>query len=713
MSRCPRLTHLTGAAWLLSGLAGGVALAETEAETAPPATSQLPTVEVVGQAPQTYHSGQNASSKTTLSVHELPQSVQVITRQTIDDLGATRLDTVLDYVSGISRGNDFGGLQDGVLFRGLSSEQGFADAMLNGVSSARGYPIARDLAGVERVEFLKGPTAALYGNGSPGGLLNVVSKRPLWTPAYALSASAGGHDFKRASFDGSGPLTDTLAYRVNLAAENSGSFRDFVKRQQRIFIPALTWRLGAQSTLEYVGEMIERKAPQDRGIPAVNGKMGRLPRSRNLAEPDDTMRATSNTHQAILSHDWNQGWSSRVSVSYRETDMHGSSSNVRGNPDAAGMVNRTYARTDVDTEDIAVQAEVTGAFQTAAIEHELLLGVDGYRFKQDQRASLAPTAPFAINIYNPVYGQPRPVLTPYNDYLQRQRNYAFYMQDVITLAENWHLMLGLRHDEHWQHQFNRLTGNSGAKIDTSATSPRVGLSWLATPQWTVFASSSRSFSPNGGLDINGNPFEPKKGSALEGGVKWENLEHTLGMTLALFDIRKRNLLTADINNPGYSILTGEIRSRGAELDLAGHITPHWRTVVSASWLDATVYRDNRLAQGAPLLGSAKLTGSALLVYEDTLPSGARYHLGAGVVYVDRRLGQSRTRAEVNAGAPAFYLPAYTTTKITAAWSPTAAFRLSLGIDNVFNKTYYASAISSGWVVPGADRTLSASLEARF
>jgi len=720
MNLCSRAIHLTGAAWLLSGLAGGVAFAETDTETAAPAASQLPTVEVVGQAPQTYHSGQNASSKTTLSVHELPQSVQVITRQTIDDLGATRLDTVLDYVSGVTRGNSFGDQHDGVLIRGLPGGRlgfGGADALLNGFSTVRGYPIARDLSGVERVEFLKGPTAALYGSGSPGGLMNVVSKRPLWTPRYEASTRFGSYGLRRGAFDASSALGENVAYRLNAAAEEGGSFRDHVEPRRYALAPALTWRLGADTTLDYVGEIVQRKAQQDRGIPAVNRRMGVVPRHRFLGDPRAVLYAKNNTQQLILSHDWNPDWSGRLGASWRHTSLDGDTANIGTNvndlqPDGTIAMRRNSI--NFRSNDLTLQGELYGGFQTAGLEHEVLLGVEGYRYELNSRIQEQhPDDAWFTNIHNPIYGQPQPRVVPNRDVKEHQRNVSFYAQDVIKLAQDWRLMLGVRHDRHEQTLFNRFTGVKRAPIKASATSPRLGLSWLASPQWTVYASASQSFVPNGGVSFEGHSFEPEKGRALESGVKWEHPANTLGLTLALFDIRKRNILTSDPNHPGYSINVGEVHSRGLEVDLSGRISAHWRAIASASRLDSTVSRDNNQAPGSGIPGAARVTASALLVHERALTGGQRYHLGAGIVYMGRRFGESLSRRQVNQGLSAFYLPAYTTMKLTAGWQASDALRFSLDVDNLLDRIYYTSSITPNWVAPGAARTVTASAQFTF
>jgi len=698
------------------------ALHTAQASEATPALPKVEVVEHVRDTSTAYHATPSTTAKTDVPIQELPQAVQVITSQTIEDLGATKLDQVLDYVSGITRGNSFGEQHDGVLIRGLPGGRlgfGGADALLNGFSTVRGYPIARDLSGVERIEFLKGPSAALYGSGSPGGLLNVVSKRPLWMPAYEVSSKLGSYGFKRAALDSSGPLSERLAYRLNVAAEDGGSFRDHVDPRRYALATALTWRLGPDSRLEYIGEIVHRKAQQDRGIPAINRQMGEVSRKRFLADPEVHVYAKNNTQQVILSHDWNADWSSRFGLSWRGTGLEGDTANIGTNvndlqPDGTIALRREtlYFR----SRDITLQTELQGKVRTANMEHELLFGLEGYRYALNQRIHLPDPAdqrPYITSIHHTVYGQPPPDMLLYRNAKERQRNVSFYAQDVIKLAQDWRVMLGLRHDRHEQNQHNRLTGVTSQPIESSATSPRMGLSWLASPEWTVYFSASQSFAPNTGLGFDGLSFKPEKGRAFEGGIKWENAANTLGMTAALFDIRKRNILTADPEHPGYSINVGEVHSRGLEVDVSGRINAHWRVIASASRLNATVSEDNTLAEGSGIPGAARTTASALLVHENRLDNGQRYHVGLGVVHSGRRFGESYTRKQVQQGLAAFYLPAYTTMKLTAGWQASDALRFALDIDNLLDKTYYASSITPNWVAPGTARTITVSAQYKF
>jgi iron complex outermembrane receptor protein len=319
------------------------------------------------------------------------------------------------------------------------------------------------------------------------------------------------------------------------------------------------------------------------------------------------------------------------------------------------------------------------------------------------RVNPSTASPYAIDIYQPVYGQSQPVPGPNTNTLEQQRNGAVYVQDAITLAPQWRLVAGLRVDDYRQTLLNRRT-NVTTRQDPAAASPRVGLSWLPNAQWTVYASAGRSFRPNVGTNVAGQGFDPESGRALELGTKWESVDRRMGVTAALFDIRKRNVLTADPANAGFSIAAGEIGSRGLEFDVAGQVSKRWRINASLVLNDVEVRRDNSLAAGTRLLNVPRVNGSVLAVYEDSFANGQRYGLGGGVTHVGARIGQTAT---------SFELPAYTTAKLVGHWRISPTLRATLDVDNLFDATYYASSYSRVWVTPGTPRTVTLGLQAKL
>ncbi len=673
-------------------------------------------VEVVGRRQGGgYEAGAVDGTKSALPLLELPQSVRVISRQAIDDLGATRLDDVLDYVGGVSRQNNFGGLWDNIAIRGLAGNENLGMAMLlNGMAANRGFNAPRDMADVERIEFLKGPVAGLYGASEPGGTVNLVTKRPLWQRATAAELYAGSWNSRRLALDTTGALNEQLALRLNVAAEDRGSFRDHVTTRRDVVAPALTWRLGRHSTLDYTGQWLRHRTPLDRGVQAINDQLGRVPLSQFPGEPaDGPVTVNNHTHQFVLQHELSPDWRLRGAVSWRRSTLQG----VSTEPSSVRSDGRTLWRQRRDrnytSEDLSLQAELQGTLRLGGISHELLAGVDTYRFRFDQRMlriNPSAAAPHALDLLAPVYGQTPPTPLPNTDTFERQQGTALTLQDTMVLSRQWRLMAGLRSETVEQTLLNRRNGQLTAQ-EPRETSPRLGLTWLPTTGWALFANAGRSFRPNPGVDVNGQPFVPEQGRALEAGAKWEAPGKRLGATLAVFDIRKRNVVYN--NGAGNNAVAGQVRSRGAELELAGQISPQWRVTASLGHYDTTVLQDQTLQVGSQLLNVPKLNGSVLAVYETRAPGGGRLGVGGGATRVGQRTGQAYTATEANAGTPAFTLPAYTTAKLVAYWAVSPTLRVSLDVDNLFNTTFYASSYSRVWVTPGTPRNLTLGLQAKF
>lgn len=686
---------------------------------APATDPAMATVEVVGrQQSGQYHAQEaDAATRTDTPLQEAPQAVRVVTRQLIDDLGAQRLDDVLDYVAGVSRQNNFGGMWDNVAMRGFVGHEDMGLGLLrNGMQANRGFNAPRDTANVERFEFLKGTMGALYGNSEPGGTMNLVTKQPLWKAAHSLEAYYGSYGSTRTALDTTGPLNGgedqsaTLAYRLNVAMEDRNSFRQFVRTRRELIAPSLTWKLTPDTQLRYDGEFLRQRAPLDRGVLTVNRQVGAVPIARFFGEPGDgdiTMR--NQTHQFFLDHAFSADWSLRAGLQYKRNTMQGLESEAFPFPGGAcgssvetrGWACRRQVSRDFGSHDTTLQLDLTGRFRTGALEHTVLTGVEFNRFTLDQTMMTHPGGTrydYGIDIHQPVYGS-RPSAPLGVSAINREvsdRTAAIYVQDQISLGPQWKLLAGLRHDRYRGAITERaLDGRPTTYQQPDATSPRLGLTWLATPQWSFYASAGKSFRAQAQTTYTGVPIAPERGTAYESGAKWQSADRQWGATLALFDIRKRHMATWDEDNEPYLVeLPGKVRNRGLEAEVAGRIAPGWRVAASYTYLNTD-----------PLITQfARHSLSAFVTHEMALDRGGLLGLGGGFTHVGRRdADMDRT----------VHLPAYTVFKLTAYWNFDRRLRLSLDVDNLFDRPYYHSAYNRMWVMPGSPRRVTAGLQYKF
>ncbi|KMW47397.1 TonB-dependent siderophore receptor [Ralstonia insidiosa] len=678
------------------------------AEAAP--TFALEEAVVRGQAGERLRVRRASSATLTdTPLKDVPQSVGVVTRTALDDFGARRLDTALDWVSGISRQNNLGGMADNFAIRGFAGDINTgADYLVNGFSANRANNVPVDAINIARIDVLKGPSAALYGRSDPGGIVNIVTRTPQFKPSREITLSVGSHDQYRLATELTGPLSERLAYRLGVAAESNHSFRDFSSSRRYVIAPSFTWLATDDTVVTYAFEAAQLKAPFDRGIVAINKQLGALPNSRFLGEPGDgdtTVRTQS--HQLTAEHQLNEGWKLNAGLSYRTSALFGKSSDASRLLADGRTLWRQARERDYHANDLAGRVDVQGDVHTGAVKHTLVAGADFYNFRYDPvmyRANPSAAAPYAIDIFNPVYGQPRPALRPSISTRETQRGFGAFVQDQITLTPQWKLLAGVRMDRFLQHADNRLTGESVSQQQT-AYSPRLGLVYQPTQALSLYANTSRSFRPNTGTGAQGNAFAPERGRGYEVGAKLETADGKFGGTLALYSIDKTNVLTGDPRDPTFQRTAGAVRSRGVELDVSGQVTANLKVMGAYAYTDATVTADTVLPAGAPLSNIPRHSASVLGLYEFGAGALGRAGAGGGVVYVGERAGNS-----VDNG---FKLPAYTTVRLHGYVQPTRALRLSLTVDNLFDKRYYASSYNELWVAPGAERQVTLAATYKF
>jgi iron complex outermembrane receptor protein len=639
----------------------------------------------------------SSATKTDTPLSEIPQAISVVPAQVLEDLNTTRIDRALDFAGGVSRQNNFGGLTlYGYSVRGFTT----GELYKNGFAVNRGSYSAPDASGIERIEVLKGPAASLYGRGDPGGMINLVTKKPQTEAFTRFAASAGSWDRYRTSLDVNTPLNEdgSLLSRVNLALEDNQSFRDHVGSERQIISPSFSWQISPDTRVLLESEFSRTESVFDRGIPAFDNQLGSVQRSTFLGEPNDGEIHNNNQMlQLSLEHLLSDTWKLRLANHYAQGTLQGDSSEPSRL--IGSEVSRFYRQRNFEWNNSITQAELHGDFSVGSWQHQPLIGLEYENYRNSQKYPQSVTSlGYGQDIYNPVYGQPKPAIVNPNDFFEHVESYSLNLQDQITFSERLNGLLGVRLERFEQTALNRSTGVSNEQHKEVAT-PRVGVLYQLTPQVGVFANASTSFKPNG-ISGQGTVFKPEKGIGYETGLKLDLFDSRLGATVALFQIDKENVLTADPNNPGDSIAAGQARSQGLDMQFSGQLSDALRVIGAYAYIDAEVTKDNTLPKGSRLLGVPQHSGSLLGVYEFQNGWLRGSDIGAAINYVGDRSGQSGSN---------FELPAYTTVDLLAHYQASKNLRVGLNLNNAFNRKYYERSFNSVWVMPGDPRNLNLSL----
>ncbi|MGN8104019.1 MULTISPECIES: TonB-dependent siderophore receptor [Pseudomonas] len=651
---------------------------------------------------QGYHATRSASAtRTDTAIHETPQSISVVSKDVVEDLGATRLQDALDYAGGVGRANNFGG-------QGLTTftVRGFTTGEFyrNGFPINRGYPNMPDANTIERLEVLRGPATMLYGRGDPGGTFNVVSKQPLAERTVTLGSQLNDQGMKRGTLDASGPLDEEgrLAYRLNVVGEGGDTFRDHVETERYGVTPVITWQATDDTKVTFEGDFMRNNHPLDRGLTRFPNQRGTPSRDTFWGDKDaGKLHNDNNMAQLRFEHALSDNWTLGGGFQWLDGSLKGNAIEANG-PGSLGADGRTLQRNfnyrKLEWTDKDYQLNLTGHFSTGGFDHTLLTGIEyeDYDYKSIIQRSSAAAGTYPIDIFDPVYGQPRPALTrtPTHD-KENLKTYAAFVQDQVALTERLKVLAGARF-ERFEHDYQNYVGKSWQAADNAVT-PRVGVIYDLTDTVAVYADAARSFKPNTGASREGGGFAPEKGKSYEMGIKWEALDRQLSVDAAIYQIEKKNVLTTDPVDNTFSVAAGQVRSRGFDLNVAGNLTPEWRVIGGYAYVDAEVTRDNTLRSGTRLMNIPRNSFSLLNVYEFQDGALKGLGLGAGGKYVDQRAGQTANTA--------FSMDAYTVVDLLGYYKVNEHVRLNVDVKNLFNRDYEEGAFGNIYAYPGAPRTV--------
>lgn len=664
------------------------------------AASDLGVLIVTGQTRGYVAINTVTATKTDTPLIDVPQSVNVITRQQLDDQAAYSLSDVLRYVPGVTVGQGEGN-RDQITLRGQNTT---ADFFLDGVRDDVQY--YRGLYNLERVEVLKGPYALIFGRGGGGGIVNRVQKTPNGAGPFAsgrLSANSfGAFDL---SADLNTPIGDAAAVRLNAVYEELGNHRDVYGGRRFAVNPYLAADLGGSWRAGLSYEYVDDDRVTDRGVPSLDGRPIEGYRDQFFGVPGIN-RTTLEAHilKGRIDGDLASGLSASTTILYGDFDKV--YTNVFANGPATGQAGTVplAAYTDPTTsENLLVQSNLLWDTKTGPVEHRILFGLEYGDQSSVNRRRNGVLSSATFSLANPVF----PTVTfgaLARDTVSTVETLSAYVQDQISLGERFDVVAGLRLDRFdiqgtdFQPNPDRPFSRTDEKV-----SPRLGLIYKPQPGLSLYASYSRSFLPRSGdqflsLSTTQEDLEPERFTNTEVGVKWQAGPNLI-LTAALFQLDRTNATTPDPNNPALTINVGETRTEGLELAVVGDISDRWQISAGYAWQDAVLAGNEfvRLAQ------VPEQQFSLWNRFEVT----DRFGLGVGLTH------QSDQFAAIRTNNATTRLPGFVRVDAAAFFDVSDRVQVQMNVENLFDETYFPEAHNNANISTGAPLNARLTLSARF
>jgi iron complex outermembrane receptor protein len=640
------------------------------------------------------------ATKTDTPLNETPQSISVVPRAQFEDQGAANLQDAMRYTAGVYAGAfGFDNRGDWARIRGTDFAQ-----YQDGLRMLFGFynNVRPDLWGLERVEIIKGPASVLYGQGSFGGLVNLVSKRPQAVPEKQVELSLGSHNRKQLALDLTGPLNadGTLLYRLIALGRDSDTQVDHVPDDRRLLAPSITWQPNARTSVRFYASRQKDDSGSSVGFFPWQGTLlpaplGQIPTNTFISEPDfDEFKADQKA--AGLEAIWQFSDTFTLRHHLRKSDSNVSYKSLYSrfrptlNPD--GSILRTIYNAQNEADALTADTQLEAKWNNGALQSAVLAGWD-FQDVTLGGAQGTANAP-AINVYAPVYGNYTPLVpTPLTPTKQEQS--GLYLQYQGKWMDRWIGVVGIRRD----HAESETGSAAASRLDTRATSGRVGLAYADPSGWTPYASWSESFLPVTGVNFFGQAYQPQTAKQTELGVKYQG---SIGsFTAAVYDIRETNRRTPDPANPQNQVQTGEVRSKGLELEAVAALGKAVDMVAAYSRTDAKVTKSNSADLGKRLSSVPEYQASLWTRYKFALAQG-QFSIGGGVRYV----GPSWDGRDV------LETPSFTLLDAMLGYE-TGPWKASLTVNNLTDKIHVTTCLNRGDCFYGMRRTLTANLRYSF
>ena len=587
-------------------------------------------INIEDSADDGYRATTSEVGKTNTPILEIPQTVNVVTQQQLKDKKPETLAESLQNVSGVSYGNTTGGIFDSIIKRGFGGGRD-GSIMRNGVPASVMHSFNKT---VESVEVLKGPSSLLYGAQEPGGIINMVTKKPKYDFSNEIWAGIGNRNYWNAGFDTTGPIADSgFAYRFIFDTMQKDYWREFGEYKNVLFAPSLSYK-GDDYRINLAYAHTRSTDPIDRGMYLIpsTGKLLPIDKKRRLDEPFNKLKTKLDTLDVNFEKNLGENWLLKGAYAFSRSKHeygHIRLMNVLNNGTATrrneyydGFIHRTHAGS----------LNLNGYVKTGEIEHNLLFGIDAKEYYRYRPGGLKDTGNhLSINIYHPIYGRVGlPTARESSIQYQKLKTIGFYAQDSINLTENLIYSLGTRYEYYDQVARGTTSGPNSTDQQDGKFTWQTGLLYLLTPQWSVYTNYAQSFNPQIAMKGDIGDIKPEEGKSIELGTKFQN--DSITASAAIFNIDKKNIMRT-VNS--VSTPVGEARSRGFEFDFNGRVTQGLSVGASYAFTKTEVRKDSgafAVLVGKPLEATPKHQASLFANYDFSHLGAKGLRIGGGARY---------------------------------------------------------------------------------
>ncbi|MEB5923857.1 ferrichrome porin FhuA [Franconibacter daqui] len=740
----PTHTRLRKLAVLIAAATGSIAVTATAAETAKKedtitVSAAAPQESAWGPAPTIAAKRTATATKTDTPIEKTPQSISVVTSEEMDIRQPASVKEALGYTPGVNvstRGAS--NTYDFLIIRGFSAEGQSQNNYLDGLKLQGNFynDAVIDPYFLERVELLRGPTSVLYGKSNPGGLVNMVSKRPTTEPLHEIQFQVGTDNLYQTGFDFSDSLDDNgeFSYRLTGLARSADAQQERAEEQRYTIAPSFSWRPDDKTNFTFLSYFQNEPDTGYYGWLPKEGTVDPLPNGERLST-DFNEGAQNNTYsrnQKMVGYSFDHAFDDTFTVrqNLRFAENKTSQNSVYGYGMCSDPINsanaactgipaserghyltRQYVADNEKLQNFSVDTQLQSTFATGDVDHVLLTGVDFMRMRNDIDSWFGYAGSVAaLDVYNPSYdnfdfGSREPVVSGAYSIVNTQKQTGIYAQDQAQW-NNWVLTLGGRYDWAEQKSLNRSTGTEDSRNDNQFTW-RGGINYLFDNGVSPYFSYSESFEPASTTGAGGDIFAPSKGKQYEAGVKYVPKDMPVVVTGAVYQLTKTNNLMGDPAGSFFSVQGGEIRSRGVELEAKAAVNANINVLASYTYTDAEYTTDTNYKGNTPVQvpkHMASLWGD--YTFNDGPLSGLT--LGTGGRFIGSSYGDPANTFKVGSAAVMDAVVKYDLARFGLAGSSVA-----VNVNNLLDREYVASCFNTYGCFWGAERQVTATATFRF